>query len=223
MPFSVASIDSPAGTLRLNARGRWTIRAELSSTRPPRVGTRVAIQCGTLELSGTVRASDTHTSVAEVDIVAGANGWAGSIAMPQFRADNGVRLSEVVRALAARARESYVLELDAERTLGYAWTVATGPAATALDEVTGGAWWMSPDGVTHIGERPVGSTITAPWSIVRYRGALGLLVFTSSDDDVAAFPIGGILQGEGLANPFRIASLEVRWNKKTVQFAAWRA
>jgi hypothetical protein len=221
--FSLNGVDAPSGLIMLPARNVWIARLTLSTEKAPAIGSRAIITAGSLSLVGTVRRSGTHVSSVEVEVIAGAGGWKKRLDAPKppYRADNGVRLSQVLSGLALDTGETVVLEPGAERVLGYAWSRAAGSAATALEDLTGGAWWVAPDGVTHVGARPAGARTAAPWSVERYSAAAGSLVFTTPAEDLAAFPIGGELAAEGI-EPFVIGSLEIRWAAATVRLSAWR-
>lgn len=222
MAFSLNSIDASSGMVTLPARGVWVARLTLASEKPPAAGATVSLVVGTLTLRGTVERSGSHVGSSEVIVLGGAGGWRKAVEVPPFRADNGVKLSQVVSSLSSKLGETSALEPGAERTVGYAWTVANGSGSAGLNDLTGGAWWVAPDGITHVGSRPVGSRIKAPFSVESYDPADGRITFTTPDDDVAAFPIGGELAGEGI-DPFRIGSLEIWWANQSVRLKAWRA
>ena len=221
MAFTLNGIDASSGVLTLPNKGVWMARVTLATEKPPAAGTKASLVVGSLSLKGTVEGSGSHAGSSEVIILGGAGGWRKNVELPPFRADNGVRLSQVVASLSAKCGETSVLEAGAERTVGYAWTVAIGPGATALDDLTGGAWWVAPDGITHVGTRPLGSRTKAQFSVESYDPADGHLVFSTPNDDIAAFPIGCELAGEGIA-PFRVGYLDVRWSDQRVQLDAWK-
>jgi hypothetical protein len=219
--FALNGIDAPTGFIAIPEFGLWRARVLLATEAPPPADARVTLAAGSLTLVGTVESAGAHVGLSEVLVRGGSGGWSRRVKGWPHRADNGVRLSEVVASLAAEVGETAVLEPGAERLVGYAWVRHEGPATTALEDLTAGTWWMAPDGVMHVGVRPARGRVTAPWSVVRHAPAEGFLVLSTPGEDLGAFLPGGELRGEGIA-PFEIGALEARWSSQTVRLAAWR-
>lgn len=218
VPFTVNDIPLTSGHITLPNRGVWHATLALAAEEPPAVGASVTIVLGTLTLIGTVTRAGAHVSSSEVVVVGGRAGWRRVLKAKNYRADNNVRLLQVAADLATETGETVVLEPGAERALGYAWTRPAGAASIALDELEP-RWWVDAAGVTHIGPRPAGSRVTAQFSVEAFSPAEEVLVITSPEDDLAAFPIGAELAGEGIG-AFTIGALEARFSGTSLRVEA---
>lgn len=88
-------------------------------------------------------------------LIAGANGW-GKLVRRQFYRDtaNGVRLSSVLRDVAALVGETVLVLPGDDRILGQFWARQEDVAAMTLARTVGKGWWINPLGVTQLGARP---------------------------------------------------------------------
>lgn len=185
-------------TVKLPRRGIWSARCKLTGNKalPPRAA--VSIQLGDLTLRGVVRSGGVFVESSEYLIVGGYDGWARPVGKRPHRTDAGVKLSRVVADLAKDAGELLEVRQGADRILGYAWPQVAGTASEALDTVAP-SWWMSPSGVTIVGERPVVELPkVAKWTLVSFDPAQRLAVVSPGNDMLAAFQPGLHLAAKGM-------------------------
>jgi hypothetical protein len=127
-----------------------------------------------------------------------------------YRDDDGIQLGAVAPDLATEAGETMVVEPDAARVLGYAWTRIAGGASSALRQLVGASWWVDPPGVTHVGPRPTkpvppGLAFTVEhFDTARRRARLSL-----ESDAIAAFLPGATWSDPSIDGLFTVTGLHV--------------
>lgn len=209
----VGSYDVESLVVTLPEYGNWSVLASLIGGKFPAKGSKLQVTVGDLVMSGVVTGSGVHGGRASAFIVGGSGGWQST----QVEADSiastaGVKLADAAAALAITAGEQITLEPDVIDTrLGQQWTRPAGAAIDALEDF-GVSWWMSVDGVTHLGTRPTVTrpTVTRPgkFGIETYDVATGTVVLLPQGDGVAAAQPGSSLTVDG--TPFLVRSCVIR-------------
>lgn len=216
MSFALDGIDSPAGFVEFPPYECWFARL-VTTDQPPALGSLVTLTAGTVTARGTVTSSTFYQHNGHVELVGGVNGWSKSLpAVGGYRADNGVRLSQLVNDLALATGET--IELQADRVLGYAWTRAAGSASSQLEAaLRDDRWWIDARGVTHVGTRPLGALVSVPWTVGGgYDPITRILHVRQADYDVAAFLPRAQLVGDEVgsdAAPFVVGSMRATWGR----------
>jgi hypothetical protein len=191
--FTLAGLALSSATVTLPRWGTWV--ADVDMVDPVTLSGAVELLVGDVVLRGTIvpGAGGSYVYSSSWTLVGGAGGWAKAVGPRAYRSDGGIPLSQVAADLAAEVGEQVVLEPGVDRDLGTAWSrMGGGTAADELAMLVGGLWWMAPDGVTHLGPRPVvpvPSTVAfvvENWAPTRKRARI-----TSPDDTLAAFMPGG--------------------------------
>ena len=222
MSFTLGTADLARAELNYPEGGVWMARCYPVEPTTVAKGARVTLTLGSAVANGTIRRGGTFNHATGILVVGGADGWARTLPRhAPYRADNGVRLSTVAADLAADTGESVVLEPGQERALGYAWTRGAGVASEALDALSGGLWWVAPDGVTHIGPHPApvavpGATVYSVESVQPERGWARI---SCPDDALGAFVTGALVPlGEGVGSmAIESASLQVSPSRVVVE------
>jgi hypothetical protein len=192
MAFALAGNDLSFALVTLPRWGVWTADVELVSAVA--LSGPVELVIGDVHLQGHVVDGGSYVYSSSYAIAGGAGGWAKKVPARAYRHDGGIPLSQVANDLAAEVGEQLVLEAGVEdRDLGQAWgRMGDGAAVDELNILAGQAWWISPDGVTHLGPRPV---VPVPSSVrfvaEDFRPARRLARITSPDDTLSPFLPGG--------------------------------
>lgn len=228
---------SPIRTLSLAwpRAGAW--RADVSleggaqgASAPP-VGATVTLTVGGppgLVLRGTVLRAGLDAPGLPRLVVVGGAGWERLLTSPlSYQADAGVRLSTVLRDLAARAGET--VEQPTDRVLGEAWAMhATrwGQPARLRDALVSLAragallaWRVDPDGVTRFGPRATdGQAVSVRATVLRRNAAVGLTTL-GVDDPSGLVP--GMMVDVGELAPVALARLVVVESSGKLEAEAW--
>lgn len=214
MTFALAGAPAQSITLTVPGSRIWRARVKVAGPKTLAIGAAVKLTVGGLELAGAVHDGGTFAAQSEYIVVGGAGRWGREVKRRPYRSDGGVKLSTVLADLAMDAGER--VKMDApDRSLGYAFLRATGPASQAL-ELIAPSWWMAGDGVTHVGTRPA---TTLPGRIkyrvqdyepAHRRGLLGV-----ADEDIGAFLPGVAIEVPEVGT-VRIGTLTVRVSPKSV-------
>lgn len=142
-------------------------------------------------------------------LIAGANGWR-KLVRRQFYRDtaNGVKLSAVLRDVAALVGETVSVPAALDRVLGPYWNRQEDAAAMALARLVGSGWWVDPLGVTRIGERPA-STVGVDFDpVAPIRPELGS--YTLATEELAPWVPGAVFRKDGiLDDPLTISSVSI--------------
>lgn len=217
MALRVDNIDASWLVATLPERGNWGVLAELVGVTAPAKGDRVEVLVGDLVLSGTILDAGVHAGVASAYVVGGAGRWdVVNVERRPYASSSGVRLAEVAEHLAAAAGEEIVLEADvAETALGPAWTRPSGLAIDALNDL-GVPWWVAPDGVTHLGTRPLVAR-SARFGVEGYDPATGRAVLVSPDDAVAAAQPGSSIDVEGVHLDVRACTVRASASRLAIE------
>jgi len=182
--------------------GVWSANIHTTRDVTVQVGDTVQVQCWDLTLIGRIRSGGLYTGTGRYQVVGGGGNW-GRIIPPIAHSSAGGILSSLVlesirqAANAAGAPAQETLRLLSDPYLGAFWSRASGTAATALSEVTGGKWWVGYDGVTVVGERPT-TTVTTPYVVEDYEPIYGdVVVSVPQGLQVAQFMPGCTITTQG--------------------------
>lgn len=217
--FALGDQDLRSARIALPTYGVWSARVVLLRSKVLAVGSATQITVGDLILQGVIRAGGDFQGRSSYLVVGGAGGWDKLVGKRPHRADNGVRLSTVVGDVAAEVGEQVVLETGVERSVGYAWLRAAGVAASIFEPL-GVRWWVAPDGVTHVGDRPSTRVPASLRLLVEdYDPAIPMATLVSPDDAYAALQPGAIVAGpEG---DFTIADVDLYVEAGQVRVDLW--
>lgn len=192
VPMQSHSLHYPSG-------GSWRVDAVLTEGKPPNGAVDYVV--GGLTLKGKIKHSGLDAADRPHAVVVGGLGWHSSVTRPlSLQSDSGVRLSSVLKLLAAAASEPY--EAPPDVTIGdYYELVASRPGepvsyADALGDLARSGlcpvWRVDPDGVTRFGARAA-VAVTARATVIRQDTGLG--VVTYGLDDPAQFLPGNTIDG----------------------------
>lgn len=210
MPFTLNGADLKTCSASIPRRGIWLAHVNIADSLELAKGDAAELVLGDLVLTGIVLDGGTFGGESSYVVHGGAGGWARVVPARSYRDDNGIQLEAVAPDLAAAAGEKMTGETPA-RVLGPAWTRIAGGASSALRQLVGGAWWIDPAGVTHVGARPAAAvpaslafTVEA-FDPTRRRARISL-----ESDAVAAFLPGATWSDPSVPGPFTVAGLDVR-------------
>lgn len=206
--FTVNGYALNRATLRMNRRGVWTCGVTPAESPPLVAGARATVVLGDLSLTGTLRPGGSFGGTDTWNVIAGAGKWDTTLpASDPYRDDSGVKLSTVLDDLRREVGEiGMVLDIP-DRSLGYAWTRPAGLASDTLRALVGDAWYVAPDGITHVGDRPSLASAADSISVESYEVATAYAVARSSIDALSLFVPGRILAADGLPAPLPIAGI----------------
>jgi hypothetical protein len=217
MPFTFN--NSPISTLNLSIPkvGNMSARVTTTTDVTAPLGSRAQIILEDLTFVCTPVRGRNHLSRGNYLVVGGAGAWRLPIKSDGLRSDSGVKLSHVasllkkgVDAVATQqglvGRESVIVTND--RTLGPAHVRIGMTGASTLDIL--GAWYMRPDGVTVIGNRPTG-TSTAKIIVGPFDPSCDKLIVSLPQGDVAALvnSIGSTITGPTIEGEINFESLDI--------------
>lgn len=160
--------------------GAWRADVTLTNGAAPAEGAAVELEVGDLTLVGTVLRSGLDAPGKPRAVVVGGAGWDRVLAAPlSYQSSAGVRLSTVLKDLAALAGETIVQPSD--RDIGDHFEA---PAGMRLRDVLAvmrsdgylPAWRVDADGVTRFGARS-GTAVTGRATQLRANAAVGLAVY----------------------------------------------
>jgi hypothetical protein len=200
--------------------GPWSAECEFEEA--PAISGRVTLTIGTLELSGTVLATQDGTFGLQrkCRIVAGASGWGHPLAPKGYHNDAGVKAKLVVEDAAREAGETLGTFVPVAERIGVDYARQRGPASMALEDVIGDgvAWWVDYAGVTHVGPRPAVPIDKAMYQVLAFDPATR--VVTLAVDDPGAVMVGSLLS-ERLDSPQVVRELELVVDGDSMRVTAW--
>ena len=194
--------------LHIPPAGGWIARCNLIKGAPPAAGP-ATLTIGDLQLVGRVLPSrgGTDTPDNPSAVIAGGYGWRTLLTTPgKYQSPTNVRLTTVVRDLAAAAGEAYVAPAEAFLGPSYGWDASTSlrpmrARAVLADLVARGAlptWRV----------QPTGETVFTPWPTLPAADAFGRITdraldrgvrFVALDNAVRAWLPGATVQGVSIA------------------------
>lgn len=193
-------------TLRIPRWGAWSADVTLADSPALTVGQRVDLVIGDLALRGTLRPGGDFGGTSTWTVIGGAGRWDTAVLARGDRDDGLVMLSQAARDLALAAQEDGII-VSADRPLGYAWTRPAGLASDALRALAGEAWWVAPDGVTHIGPRPSSQVAPSTLTVQRFDRSTLRASCLLADDALAQLLPGATATAPGLPAPLTVGSL----------------
>lgn len=218
MPWTLNGASIQTATVRLPRFGVWSATVAVAGPLVLAEGALVTLVVGDLTLVGTVASGGTYAEQATYQIVGGAGRWSSTVPQHTHRNSDGVTVAEVAADLCAAARErSVVVEPGAERPLGYAWPRRAGLASDALADLAGDAWWVAPDGATHIGQRPAKTAQPADVRLLSYEAALRRATVAVTDDALAQLAPGVSLILPGLPAPLLLGGVTIRVEADSIE------
>lgn len=113
----------------------------------------VDLKIADLTLRGTILSGGPHHGRSRFRIVAGAGGWAQTIARRSYTTDFGVRLKTVLGDAAEAVGETLDLGSRADERIGSAFVRQEGPAGRLLGQLADEAWYVDELGTTRLGRR----------------------------------------------------------------------
>ena len=130
MSTTIAGLHVVEHETTIPPSGCWVLRGHLAGGTPPAVGSRATVTLADLSLVGTVEHTGEDSPDQPTITVRGGIGWLRPLTAASFQSPGGVKLSTVLRALAAISGEP--LELPAEAIVGpaYSW-----PASSPLERL----------------------------------------------------------------------------------------
>ena len=189
MPFTLNGSDLTRARVSIPRYGLWQADVTTVEELALEVGAAARLVLGDLVLVGVVGPGPggTWAGASSYPITPGADGWTRELPARAYRNDGGILLSQVATDLAAEAGERLVVEPGADRVVGYAWTRMGGIASAALVELVGSSWWVSADGVTHVGQRPAVALPSAAQGFIveRFDTVRRRAVLSTNDDALA--------------------------------------
>ncbi len=124
---------------------------------------------GDLTLVGTVFRGAVFAGARSARVVGGFGGWRKSVSAQDYRGSS-VMASTVLRDAASSVGEK--VAMDAQDTNLRRFVREAGVAGRVLRQVAGASWWVSNDGITHVGTRPT-STIKKDFTVISWSGRVG--------------------------------------------------
>jgi len=190
------------GRVTLPPRGIWT--AQISLAESEAIPSDVNVMVGDLSLSGTAFRAASFAGARSVLIVGGKAGWRKPVSARGYTHEAGVKLSSVLGDVASDVGETIVLESDV--AIGPSFTRRRDIAERVLRRLTGGDWWIAPDGRTRVGPRD-SSRILSPFTIEKYSGAEGR--FHIATENYADWQPGRTFTAPTVTTPQTISSVSI--------------
>jgi hypothetical protein len=188
--------------------GAWVADVTLPDDTPIPPGP-VVLSVGNLSLVGAIVQQDSIANSREVRLVGGAGGWGKELPSQGYHDEAGIPRATPLRDLGLETGEAFfpaelaaavdVLGLDYVREGG-------APAARTLEQLTD-AWWVDPQGLTHIVARPPGVPIATPYLVEDYKGGAGRLM--ASTEDYASWVPGAVLASPQLDQPVTLVDVTI--------------
>jgi hypothetical protein len=219
MTFTLNGAGLQNALVRVPRYGAATATATTAGRLDLTAGARVTLAVGDLSLVMSVTDGGTFGEQSTYSLTAGAGRWSAVVGARAHRSDGGITVAEVARDLAAEAGELGVaLEAGAERPLGYAWHRPAGLASDALRALVGPAWWVAPDGVTHLGARPSRAVTPATLHLGAETDlAHGRAVGALTGDEVAQLLPGAVVSSSTLPGSLTVGELAIRVSAGAVE------
>jgi hypothetical protein len=177
---------------------------------------------GSVSFVGTIDPLHTGTYGAKKTgrLVAGANGWNGSIVHRAYANDAGIKAADVASDAAKLVGESMGSFVGGVDRLGSHYQRDAGTASRTIEDVARGVpWWVDYLGITHVGPRPV---VPAPgaYTILSYDPRHNLAIL--SVDSVDAVTIGSALVDQHLIpKGVTVRSMEIVIAPGSLRIRAW--
>ena len=226
---SLALVWPRAGAWRADV----TLEGGALGATAPAIGARVTLTVGGASGSVTFVGTALHSGLDAPGlphvVVVGALGWETLATAPvSYQADAGVRLSTVLRDLAARAGET--VEQPADRIIGeayalhasrYAQPMRLRDALAALASVGAlGPWRADPDGTTRFGARATdGAAVSVRATVLRRDSGVGLTVL--GIDDPSGLAPGMVVSVGASGETAAIGRLVVIESSGKLEAEAW--
>lgn len=193
-------------SLHVPPSGAWL--ADVILLEPPAPTGRQTLTIGDLSLVGTVlpgRGGEDSPARPHL-IVAGGAGWGGPILKAGSYQAPGLRLSTILRDLAAASGEPYDAPADTTVGRAFSWQATSPTAPQRLSDVLDNlaafgivpTWRVAPNGRTRFDAWPTGGEASGLCEIGRRDLARGMRR-CALDASVAAFLPGGMVEGERIS------------------------
>lgn len=168
------------------ASGLWhaDVRLDTATSLPDEQGACTTLLAG-LSLKGSKFRAANYQGSLRARLMGGI-GWTRPLGTKFYKLDAGVRASIVLGDAARELGET--LSLATDRVLGVRWArIGGAPGSRLIRQIAGERWFITPDGITTIGERP-GGIIASSYEVLASDGALGR--FTIATETPADFAPG---------------------------------
>lgn len=205
--------------LVVGASGPWFADVELDTDAPASGAAELVI--GDVTLVGTVDASRSGAwgTNRYARVVAGAGAWGELLKVKDYHNDAGVKAQLVAADAAREAGEQLGDFAPSASSVGVDYVRQTGPASRALEDVIGTAsWWVSYDGVTHVGARATSPAADGSYDVFGFDPRSGLVTATVAD--ASAITVGSVLLN-GLDAPHTVRDLELMLDQGALAVRAW--
>lgn len=171
---SLAGARVMSARLMIPAYGAWVADVVLASSTPiPAVASPLVL--GDLTLLGTAFRMASFAGSRSARLAGGFGGWSNPVPAQSYVGSN-VRMSTVLRDAATAVGEKILVDVvDANLSR---FTREAGPASRVLQQLAGPTWYVAPDGVTHVGQRPA-DMITSDFTVDGWSGATGALTIAT--------------------------------------------
>lgn len=161
---------------------------------------------GNLTLAVAVVRTGGYAGSREVRFVGGAGGWRRQVQPRAYRAQGGVKLSTVLSDVAKDCGEQVTVAASADRLLGGFYARQRAAASRVLRQTVGTGWYVDPDGVTQVGERPA-PTISSEKAVVEFDTAKGIAWVAT--DDIAAWQPGALFSAPTFEGTRAVTSVSI--------------
>jgi len=221
MSAAYVTIDGePASWAKLVApyAGAWFVELAIESTKA--FAGAVVVMFGTLRLVGTIDPAynGTHGIRRLCRVVAGAGNWGGHVSALAYHNDAGVKAQSVAEDAARAVGETLADFLPAKARIGSDYVRRAGAASTVIEDCSGASWWVSYDGLTHVGTRADLTPDPKDYSVLNYEPRSRFV--SLSIDDLSTIGVGTVLE-VGLDEPQTIRDLEVEATGEGLRVSAW--
>lgn len=170
--------------------GSWCADIVLATAATLPTG-RSSLVVGDMSLVGSVFRTASFSGARSARIVGGAGGWDNTIPAQDY-VGSSVLMSTVLRDAATLVGET--IKMDVADTNLRRFTREAGPAARVLRQVAGNSWWISEDGITHIGPIPT-KQVKQPFQVIMWSGKTGK--FEVATEALAEWIPGNTFVGPG--------------------------
>lgn len=143
--------DQPISQASITRRmyGAWVADLALTTDMVP--SGKNALKVGSLTLQGTVRRAAAYGGQTKGRVVGGSDGYRKVLGPKGYSHVAGVKLSDVLKDVAAETGE--LVNVATDRFLGVHYVRSKNRARHVLKLLTGGIWWVDDAGVTQLSER----------------------------------------------------------------------
>lgn len=198
--------------ITLPASGCWV--ADVYFADETAVAATGVLRVETLSLVGTVLRGAAFAGARSARIVGGYGGWRRPLPALPYAKPQGVRLATVIGDAAAAVGERVnLLGSYATQVLGQRWVRAAARASLVLSQTVQRAWWVAPDGVTQIGERPT-AVVNQGFDIINWQPNIGLA--TLATEALATWQPGIVFRSPILPAPLTATSVTINMDPKGV-------